>query len=69
MKNEQLSKVNSYLSNIEKDVREIQSKYANKNQFEPEDIERLLSILDQIDERIANLSIDDEEENINNENE
>lgn len=58
---EQLSKMNSYLSNIEKEVKEIQAKYTNKAQFDPEDIERLLGILDQIDERIANLSIDSEE--------
>jgi hypothetical protein len=68
MENEQISSLNSYLSNIEKEAKTLQSKYINKDQFEPEDIERLLNILDKIDERIANLNIDDENENINNEN-
>jgi hypothetical protein len=67
MENEQISNLNSYLSNIEQEAKNLQSKYINKDQFEPEDIERLLNILDKIDERISNLSINDDED-INNEN-
>jgi hypothetical protein len=67
MENEQISNLNSYLSNIEQEAKNLQSKYTNKDQFEPEDIERLLNILDKIDERISNLSINDDED-INNEN-
>lgn len=68
MKNEQLSNMDSYLSNIEKEIKEMQLKYTNKNQFDTEDVESLLKILDQIDEKISNLSIDDSDDDINNEN-
>jgi hypothetical protein len=61
MEDEQIFKMNSYLSNIEKEVKEIQLKYTNKTQFESKDIEHLLGILDQIDERIVNLNIDNNE--------
>jgi hypothetical protein len=71
MKEEQLSKFNSDLSNIEKEIKNIQDKYTGKDKVEMDskDTEFLLSILDRIDERLSHLDDGDEDEEIENENE
>jgi len=70
MKEEQLSKFNSELSNIEKEIKNIQDKYTGKDKVEMDskDTEFLLSILDRIDERLSQLDDEKEDEETENEN-
>ena len=63
MKDEQLPKLNSELSSIETKIKSIQSKYeGDSKELEQEDIQFLLSVLDEIDNKIVNLKDDEPEE-------
>lgn len=67
MKDEQLPKLNSELSNLEKKIKNIQFKYENTNkELEHEDVQFLLSVLDDIDNKIENLKDDEPEEESEN---
>ena len=63
MKDEQLPKLNSELSSIETKIKNIQSKYeGDSKELEQEDVQFLLSVLDEIDNKIVNLKDDEPEE-------
>jgi len=56
---DQIDKLNDQLSNIEKEVKDIQLKYIDKTEVSPQDVNRLLEILDEIDQKMANLKLDE----------
>ena len=63
MKDEQLPKLNSELSSIETKIKSIPSKYeGDSKELEQEDVQFLLSVLDEIDNKIVNLKDDEPEE-------
>lgn len=67
MKDEQLPKLNSELSSIENKIKNIQSKYESEDkELEQNDLQFLLSVLDQIDEKLLNLKDDEPEEESEN---
>ena len=57
----QIDKLNNQLSSIEKEVKDIQAKYTDKANLSQEDTNRLLEILDEIDQKMANLKLDENE--------
>jgi hypothetical protein len=67
MKDEQLPELNSELSSIESKIKNIQSKYeSGDKELEQKDLQFLLSVLDQIDEKLLNLKDDEPEEESEN---
>jgi flagellar hook-associated protein FlgK len=54
-----LSNFNSYLSDIETELKQLQEKHSSKPEYNEEDINRLLDILEKLNEKILDLDIED----------
>jgi len=59
MKNS-LSNFNSYLSDIETELKQLHEKHSNKPEYNEEDVNRLLDILEELNKKMLDLDTEDD---------